>query len=61
MTDNETYFIDDQPITPMPTKCLKWECDKEPLIIENGFVVCPKCQGSYGRTEDIIDEDEDNV
>lgn len=52
----DVTFIDDQPITPMPTHCTKWECMKAyqegedtKIALDRGLMTCPNCHASYGE------------
>ena len=50
--DNEVEEDGDEIFTPMPKYCLKCRNGtlSEPLSPDkNGFMVCPKCGGSYGK------------
>jgi hypothetical protein len=53
----QVLMIDDQPITPMPEFCTRWECRVDNKggrrLVRNdaGFMVCPLCGYSYGRAE----------
>ena len=48
----------DEIFTPMPEFCLKWPCciKKQSLICVNGFMLCPICNGSYGKYDSILKE-----
>ena len=46
-------LINDQPITPMPEFCGRWDCMNEhtvqwPIQPIDGYWKCPHCEGSYG-------------
>jgi hypothetical protein len=40
-------------IFAMPDNCVKWMCDKAPLINEGKFRVCSNCGASYGEAIDV--------
>ena len=44
----------DEVFTPMPTHCANLNCHNSPLVNRNGFMVCPSCNGSFGRASDPI-------
>lgn len=52
-------FVDDQPLTPMPTHCHLWDChrgDDHAPLAENpsGFMECTRCRTSWGRADDRV-------
>ena len=45
---------EDQAFSDFPDKCMQWKCtisgkDHKLKKNEYGFMVCPVCQGSYGK------------
>jgi hypothetical protein len=39
---------EDQALAPTEV-CIKWGCDKAPLVLLGRFWTCPRCGSSYGE------------